>query len=352
MRRVSRVLLLLVVVIGAVVVWHYWRRPPRPPAKPKPPPPAIATITFVGDIALASGVGKVAAAHGTESLFADVKQVLLHDDLTVANLECAVATRGTPAKKKYTFLAAPPLLRGLRDGGVDAVSLANNHSLDYGRDALMETLRHLQDAHLPAAGAGADLEAATRAVPVRAGRLKVALIAASRVLPADAWRAAVGRPGVAQAYDPERLLAGIRAARATADIVVVYLHWGKERALRPQPYQRSLARSCIDAGAHLVVGAHPHVLQGFEYHRGRLIAYSLGNFVFNNRTPTTAMVQTTFRDGAMIRATVIPCHIADYRPRVITNPGARRRVLRDLAARSYGVRIGDDGEIEPHSHKG
>jgi len=348
MRRVWWTSALLLAALGAVVFWHQRHR-----ARPAAPPqhklhrPAPATITFVGDILLASAVGRIAAAHGTETLFTGVSQVLLRDDLTIGNLECAVATRGTPARKKYTFRAAPALLRGLRASGIDAVSLANNHSLDYGRAALVETLSHLQSAHLPAAGAGVDLRAATQAIPLRAGEQRVALLAATRVVPTAAWCAGVGRPGIAQAYDPSRLLAGIRAARARAGVVIVYLHWGKERALRPQPYQRALARRCIDAGADMVVGAHPHVLQGFEYHRGRLIAYSLGNFIFNNRTKTTAMVQTTFRDGVLARAAIIPCHIVRYRPQVITDTRARRQVLRDLEARSFGVRIRDDGAINP-----
>jgi poly-gamma-glutamate synthesis protein (capsule biosynthesis protein) len=353
MRRVLWTSALLLLAIGAFVFWHQRHRA-RPPASPQHQlhRPALATITFVGDILLASAVGKIAAAHGTEALFTGVSRVLLHDDLTIGNLECAVATRGTAARKKYTFRAAPALLRGLRAGGIDALSLANNHSLDYGRAALVETLSHLRSAQLPAAGAGVDLQAATQPIFLRAGEQQVALLAASRVLPTTAWCAGVGRPGIAQAYDHSRLLAGIRAARARAEVVIVYLHWGKERALRPQRSQRVLARTCIDAGAHLVVGAHPHVLQGFEYYHGRLIAYSLGNFVFNNRTRTTAMVQTTFRDGALARATVIPCHIVRCRPQVITDSRARRQVLQDLEARSFGVRIRDDGAIEPLPAKG
>ena len=308
-----------------------------------------ATITFAGDILLDSGVGRLAAAKGADHLFAGVRAVLRADDLTIANLECAVATCGSPADKQFTFRANPRLLPGLRTSGVDAVSLANNHSLDYGRAALRETLAHLRRVGLAAAGAGEDASRASRPILLRAGGQTVALLAASRVLPSGDWYAGSGRPGIASAYDPSRLLREIRAARPTADVVVVYLHWGKERALRPEWYQRALARQCVDAGADLVVGSHPHVLQGFEYYRGKLVAYSLGNFVFTDRDKTTALLQTTFRGGALREAEVIPCRIVDRRPHILREGGKRERVLRDLQARSFGVRIGEDGVLSERS---
>lgn len=321
---------------------------PAPPGSVRTLPDAAAsglpaTITFAGDILLDSGVGRLAAAKGADHLFAGVRAVLRADDLTIGNLECAVATCGSPADKQFTFRANPRLLPGLRASGVDAVSLANNHSLDYGRAALRETLAHLRRVGLAAAGAGEDASRASRPILLRAGGQTVALLAASRVLPSGDWYAGSGRPGIASAYDPSRLLREIRAARPTADVVVVYLHWGKERALRPEWYQRALARQCVDAGADLVIGTHPHVLQGFEYYRGKLVAYSLGNFVFTDRDKTTALLQTTFRGGALREAEVIPCRIVDRRPHILREGGERERVLRDLQARSFGVRILEDG---------
>jgi poly-gamma-glutamate synthesis protein (capsule biosynthesis protein) len=299
----------------------------------------------VGDILLASGVAGAAADNGAERLFASVEQLLRGDDLTIGNLECAVATCGTPAAKQFTFRASPALLPGLRRGGVDAVSLANNHALDYGRAALLETLDHLRRVGIQAAGAGPDMDHASRPAFLCAGRQTVALIAASRVLPTAEWGAGEDRPGIAGAYAPSRLLHEIRAARPAADVVVAYLHWGREHAPLPQATQRALARQCIEAGADLVIGAHPHVLQGFEYYRGKLVAYSLGNFVFTDHGKATALLQTTFRQGALQAATVVPCRIVHYRPRVITDPAQREAVLRDLQARSFGVRISGDGEL-------
>lgn len=349
MRRLKLMAMLLLAASVAFAIWRQWPRPagapspaPRPVERPKP-----ITITFVGDVMLASAVGRLAAAKGMEHVFAGVSDVLQGDDLSVANLECAVATTGAAAKKQFTFRANPALLAGLRASGIDAVSLANNHSLDYGREAFGETLDHLRKAGLRFAGAGTDLTQAGAPAVLPVGRHKVALVAASRVLPSGAWCAGEHRPGVASAYDPTRLLASIRAARAGADVVAVYMHWGKERAVRPQQSQRDLARRCIDAGADVVVGAHPHVLQGFEYHHGRLIAYSLGNFIFTNRVRTTAMLQTTFEARRLRRATVIPCSIRDYRPSVTRDPRARAQLLRSLEQRSFGARVAGDGALSP-----
>jgi poly-gamma-glutamate capsule biosynthesis protein CapA/YwtB (metallophosphatase superfamily) len=347
MRRLVWIAGLVLVAFGIFFVWRAW--PPVAPKHPRPHPvaprPRPITITFVGDIMLASRVGKLAATDGAPSLFSGVSSTLRADDLTIGNLECAVATCGSPAKKKYTFRASPEVLPGLHEGGVDAVTLANNHSLDYGRAALLETMRHLREANLPWAGAGTDAASANRPVILHAGRQTVALLASSRVLPSGDWNAGDHRPGVAAAYDSTALLAAIRAARAKAGLLVVYMHWGTERMTRPHAHQRALARRCIDAGADIVVGAHPHVLQGFEYYRGKLIAYSLGNFVFNNRTQATAILQTTFRGRALERAVVIPCRVVQYRPQIIGNGPARSRALQSLQALSFGVRIGEDGAL-------
>jgi poly-gamma-glutamate capsule biosynthesis protein CapA/YwtB (metallophosphatase superfamily) len=350
-------LLAAAVAAGSLLILRQVKTRATLPAAPPPHPARTAaapevTITFVGDIMLASQVGRLAAAGGTASFFSGVSSTLRADDLTIGNLECAVATRGSPAKKKYTFCADPKTLPGLRKGGIDAVTLANNHSMDYGRGALLETMQHLRKENLPWFGAGADAESAAAPVIIRAANQTVALLGASRVLPSGGWSAGDHRPGVATAYDPAALLAAIRAARAKAGLVVVYLHWGTERMMRPHGYQRALARRCIDAGADLVVGSHPHVLQGFEYYRGRLIAYSLGNFVFNNRTRATAMLQTRFKGRTLERAIVIPCCVVQYRPEIIDDGRARIRALSDLEKRSFGVRIGEDGALAPRTVAG
>jgi poly-gamma-glutamate synthesis protein (capsule biosynthesis protein) len=333
------------------VALRQWPWPPAaPPIEPPPPviveePPVPITLTFVGDIMLDGGVGKAAKRHGTPYLFAGVQEHLTTDDLTVGNLECAVSTRGKAEQKTYTFRADPAVLPGLRESGIEAVTLGNNHAMDFGRQALLDTLRHLREAQITAVGAGANADEAYRPALLAAGEEQVALFGISRVLPSTHWYAGDDQPGLASAYNPTRLLEEIRAIRPSADLIVVYFHWGVERAVKPQQYQRLLAQQCIDAGADLIIGSHPHVLQGFEYYRGKLIVYSLGNFVFNSRTGSTMMIQTVFLDGVLQTATAIPCGYNGYRPQVMTQPASKRSMFAYLQTHSFGVSIREDGVL-------
>lgn len=308
------------------------------------PPTQPLTITFAGDVMPAGKVGVEAKRVGMGVLLSAVSPLLMADDLTIANLECPVARRGAKQEKRYTFRADPAVLPGLRAAGVDAVTLANNHSLDYGPAALLDTFRHLQEAQIPFAGAGPDADRATTPLLLEMAGRRIALVAASRVIPSTTWRAGDKRPGLATAYDGTALVQRVRQAGRQADLVIVYLHWGVERAVSPQQWQRTLARQLVEAGADLVVGSHPHVLQGFEYHQGKLIAYSLGNFLFRYHD-TTALLQVTWA-GDRVIAAVTPCVVARWRPSPTTGR-ARAAALRALEARSFGVRIGKDGEITP-----
>jgi len=326
--------------------WQYYHRPPPPPAAPAPKPaaPRPFTITVVGDLLLAARVAPLAARE-PGFLFAGLDLLLRQDDLTIGNLECAVATSGRPEVKEFTFRARPPALRQLTAGGVDAVSLANNHSQDYGHEALVETFGHLHAAGIPWAGAGRDADAAYRPQVLQVRGRKVALLAASRVLPSGTWYAEPGHPGLAQVYEPTRLLAEVRRVRPQVDIVLVYLHWGIERMPVPFQWQRNLAKRLIEAGADAILGSHPHVLQGFEIYRGKPIAYSLGNFVFTDRNKPTVALQLTFGDRVSARA--IPCRILNCRPHLVRDARGKQAIWRSLQAASYGVRLDGEGRILP-----
>ncbi|MEO0085723.1 MAG: CapA family protein, partial [candidate division WOR-3 bacterium] len=310
-----------------------------------PPDTTPALVTWVGDILLDMSVGRAATAHGIDWLFDGVREVISADDLSVGNLECAAAYSGRAAKKEYTFRADPRLLPGLKANGIDAVSVANNHSLDFGRDALNETLERLQEAGLLHAGAGPNLESALAPISVRLQQESLAIICASRVAPAG-WAATSRSSGIAAVWDQADLLAAIIAAKQQAGIVAVFLHWGIEKKSTPEESQRRLARRCIDAGATLVIGTHPHVVQGLELYRDGLIAYSLGNFIFTNRDNRPALIlQTGLRNGRLVSARVIPCRIGELRPKVVLDEADRRQLLAQLRLLSSNLNIGPDGSI-------
>jgi poly-gamma-glutamate capsule biosynthesis protein CapA/YwtB (metallophosphatase superfamily) len=234
-------------------------------------------LVFVGDVMLDGGPGKSIDA-GVDP-FAPFAGEFAGADAVVGNLECAVATGGAPVDKLFTFRASPRVLPVLARH-FDAVSLANNHSGDYGPAALLETMSLLDQNALPFFGAGRDLGAAHRALFLERRGLRIALLGYDEFLPRR-FEAGATRPGVAWSED-EDVVRDIRAARrAGADVVIPFMHWGWEYEPGPSARQRALARLMLDAGADAVVGSHPHVTQGAEYYRGKPIVYSLGNFVFD-----------------------------------------------------------------------
>lgn len=237
------------------------------------------TISFVGDILLDSAPGRAIA--GGQDPFLPTAKLLKGADLSIGNLECPVAsaTSGAPVDKVYTFRAAPSTLP-LLHRYFDAVSVANNHSGDYGPEAFRETLLQLAAARVPYFGGGRDLGEAHAPLLLEKRGLKIALLAYDEYHPRS-FEAGPERPGVAWAEDEQIILDMAGARRAGANLVLPFFHWGWENEPGPSARQRELAQRLIDAGADAIIGAHPHVTQGAEMYRGKPIVYSLGNFVFD-----------------------------------------------------------------------
>ena len=260
---------------------------PVPTPDPTPtPPPARVLLAAVGDVMLGRSVGVRLEAEGPEVAFAAVAGILVGADIAIANLESAVGVTGAPAPKAYTFRAPPIAVEALALAGIDLVSLANNHSLDYGTASLAETQTLLARGGIRSVGAGPNRTVAHAPTRFEFNGLTIAFLAYVTV-PAEGggfdprlWDATDETPGVAW-LDVPAMVADVEAAREGADLVVVLLHFGIEWELEPSEAQREQARAAIDAGATLVIGSHPHVLQPIEEYGGGLIAYSLGNFVFD-----------------------------------------------------------------------
>ncbi len=238
---------------------------------------AEVSLAFAGDIMLDTLPGQEIAA-GRDP-FAAFSQLLSAVDLAVGNLECSVATTGTREDKKFTFRADPRVLPVVaRHFG--ALGLANNHSGDFGKGALSETMTHLRENRLPFFGAGENLAAAHEPLILTRKGLKIALLAYDEFKPRS-FEAGPEQPGVAWSEDEQVLLDIHRARALGADIVLPFMHWGWEGERAPCTRQRKLAHKMIDAGADAVIGGHPHVTQGAETYHGKPIVYSLGNFVFD-----------------------------------------------------------------------
>lgn len=242
-------------------------------------PAREVSIVFVGDVMVAERPGELIAA-GTDPLAA-FQPLLARHDLRIGNLECVVATGGNALAKPYTFRADPRVLPVLKRH-FDAMSLANNHSGDFGKAAFAEQLERMRQAGLPYFGGGRDLTEAHAPLILERNGLRIALLGYVEFKP-RAFEADATRPGVAWSGEDEQVLQDVIDARRVhhADIVIPFMHWGWEEEAQPSPRLREFARRLIDAGADMVVGGHPHVTQGADVYKGKPILYSLGNFLFN-----------------------------------------------------------------------
>ncbi len=237
---------------------------------------AAFSLVFVGDTTLDDAPGELIARGGDP--FATFASHFARADLRVANLECVVATTGDAADKNYTFRAHPRVLPVLRRH-LDGVTLANNHSGDYGRAAFAEMLGLLRQTGLGQAGGGMNLSQAHAPWVVERQGLRVALLSYNEYMPRS-FEAGHDAPGTAWSED-EQVVDDIRKARSVhrADLVLVFMHWGWENEPVANPRQRYLARRMVEAGADAVIGGHPHVTQDIEHYLGRPIIYSVGNFI-------------------------------------------------------------------------
>ena len=267
-------------------------------------------------------------------------------DLFMVNEEFPFSSRGTQAPdKQFTFRVAPDKVSMFREMGIDLVTLANNHALDYGTEALLDSIDTLDNADIAHVGAGKDLEAAREPVIVELNGRTFAFIGATRVIPVAEWAAGTDRPGMFSAYDGGAQLAeSVKAAKQHADYVVVYMHWGIERDEMPNEVQRNIAHNIVDAGADLVIGAHPHVLQGLEYYKGVPIAYSLGNFVFGSQIPSTALLQADVDDSS-IRLRLIPGSSAGGYTKKTEDTASIAAFYDKIKGLSKGVGIDADGYV-------
>ena len=304
-----------------------------PLTTPDDPPPTVTTATVVGDVMLARRVGARMAAQGDfAAALRPTAERLAAADLTVGNLEGTLSRLGPPQQGGDSFGADPRVRRGLRLAGFDILSLANNHLGDYGPQSVVETVRRVRETGIVPVGGGADLaEARAPAVVVRNG-VRFGVVAFDAIGETPAARA--GRPGAFRLRmqprtgplvpgDLERVLDTVRALRPRVDVLMVLPHLGTQYTTRTVADQRRVGRALVDAGADLVVGGHPHWVQGVELHRGVPIAYSLGNYVFDmdfsRETQEGAFVELVFWGSELKAAEFVPVRIGpDFAPRVAT----------------------------------
>ncbi|MFZ4854824.1 MAG: CapA family protein [Desulfuromonadaceae bacterium] len=271
-------------------------------------------INAVGDIMLAGKWASLLQQKGYDYPFNGVRKELAAGDINLANLESPIAKSGKEySGKKYRFRAEPQVAKALRSAGLNLVTLANNHSMDFGGEALAETLQHLSDNGIAWIGAGENLSEARKMALYTIKGKKIAFLAFSLTQPIDFF-ARQDRPGTAPGYE-KPVTADIAGARNKADYVIVSFHWGKESNATVQQYQRNAAHNAIEAGADVIIGHHPHILQGIERYKNGIIFYSLGNFTFASKSPAadvSAIIRLTMADNRR-EAEILPLDVLNRR---------------------------------------
>jgi poly-gamma-glutamate synthesis protein (capsule biosynthesis protein) len=271
-------------------------------------------INAVGDVMLAGRWAETIRKGGYEKPFSGVAAELTRGDITIANLESPIAEKGREfTAKKFRFRAEPAVAGALKKSGINLVTLANNHSMDFGGSALEETLLHLERAGIAWVGAGANLSEARKMALYTIRGKKIAFLGYSLTQPTEFF-AGSNRPGTVPGFEA-LFVEDIRRARQQADFVIVSFHWGTEGKSSVQPYQRVAGHKAIDAGADVVIGHHPHVLRGVERYNKGIIFYSLGNFVFASKSKsaeTSLIVRLRLADNRR-EAELLPLDILHRR---------------------------------------
>lgn len=318
---------------------------PENTTEPEPEPQDV-TLAFTGDILLSTYVLNNYDREGITGVLSEkLLSEMQNADITMANEEFPFSTRGTQAEdKQFTFRVNPSYVTAFTDMGIDVVTLANNHALDFGREALSDSFDTLDGAGIPYVGAGDTKERAAQPFIVEMEQKTFGFLAASRVIPVVEWNIENSQPGMLCTYDSAALCEAIRDTKEQCDYVVVYVHWGIERENTPQEYQRQLAKNYIDAGADLVIGAHPHVLQGIEYYNGKPIVYSLGNFIFNQEIGSTVLLKATITPENETSLQLIPAYASGAKTQEMSEEKASE-LYQFMESISFGVAVGADGVV-------
>ncbi|GAA1265787.1 hypothetical protein GCM10009609_31190 [Pseudonocardia aurantiaca] len=286
---------------------------------PEPAAPVASTqqrqrlvVHGTGDVSLDPGYIPALRANGYEHPWSGLDGLFAEDDLTIVNLECPVSTRGTILPKAFNFRCDPAALPAARAAGVDVANLANNHVLDYGADALLDSISHAQTAGIAPVGVGSHRDAAIAPAVLERAGWRIAVLGFGGVIPAPDWLATSRSPGMASGDDVGEMVAAVRAAAAVADLVFVSIHWGAELEAAPQPGDVARAEAMIDAGADGIFGHHAHRLQHLSTYHDRPIAWGLGNFVWpmlSEASSRTAVAQFVVEPDGSVRGCLLPARI-------------------------------------------
>jgi poly-gamma-glutamate capsule biosynthesis protein CapA/YwtB (metallophosphatase superfamily) len=287
--------------------------------------------------------------------FQQIDSIFEDADIVFSNLEAPFGETGIAfPQKTYTFQVRPDLINVLVAGKVNLVSLANNHIMDYGVESLLETITLLEKHKVSFAGAGLDITQARRPASLVIRGEKITFLSFSLTFPEEFW----ATDSSAGACFPSHTFVyeDIKKYRAESDIIIISCHWGEELLTTPKPYQVELAHKMIDAGADIILGHHPHVVQGIEYYKNKIIAYSLGNFIFGSysKSATESMIlKMSWSNGKLDTCKVVPINVfnemVEFQPRPLL--GRQKTDFLEnlnklsLELNDYPIVISSDGKV-------
>jgi len=270
------------------------------------------TMLFAGDVTLAQHIEREVGER-VDYVFEHWNQIGAYD-IFMVNLENPITRSTAKVEKEFNFRMPARYIKTLQGAGINVVNLANNHVGDYGLQGLYDTIANLDSAGIRYVGAGRDLDQARTPLIIELRGKRIGLLG---YYGSGTWAATRSRPGVAPRHEPS-IISDVQKLRATVNYLVVSFHWGEESADRPSPEQIRLAHRVIDAGADLIVGHHSHTLQGIERYKGKVIAYSLGNFVFGGnrcRSYGTAVLRVVLGEASQ-EVELVPVQVINWQPRV------------------------------------
>lgn len=331
MSIIKRILALIVGLLVAFFIWNYFDIPDKSVTENINPemeiiekkeekekdPPKEYTLLFTGDIMLNRGVKHMVKKHGEDYTFPflEIKDSLDNVDILFGNLESMISDKGRDVGGIYSFRAEPEAMEGLVYAGFDIVTLANNHTFDWGREAFEDTMKRLLENNILYTGAGFNEEEAHSATIISLdNEFDIGFLGYTEFLFPSAM-ATADRSGVTT-LSMENMERDIKKAKEEVDFLIVTFHYGAEYQKTPNSNQRMWSESAVDFGADIVIGHHPHVTQPVEIYNDRYIAYSLGNFIFDQyfseETMKGFMLEIKFIDNNIIGANKIHYKLNEF----------------------------------------
>lgn len=310
-----------------------------------------ASLVFAGDVCLEEEDFVLGYYDEVQDLEKCISPEILERtnsaDVFLLNHEYCISDRGEALEGKYyTFRADPKRMKLIEEMGTDIVSLANNHVYDYGPEALLDTADLLDEAGIAYVGGGRNLDEAKQPVYFIVNGVKIGYVAASR---AEKTRytpqAEEDEPGVLLMYESDEFVEVIKNASKECDYLAAYVHWGTEDSNQFEDYQHEQAEELLSSGADIIIGGHPHVLQGIEYIDGKPVVYSMGDFWFNDETKYNGLLELKISGEGLLELSFVPCQQEEYTTKYLSEQEDQRELFDYLEELSKGVKIGDDGVI-------